>query len=371
MSPRQRSKSKRGWPANLYERNGYFSWRSPVDGVEHGLGRDRAAAFAQAVEANVHCAGLSGKPRLIDRLTGAADRSVAKWNEKYQALLAKTDLAKATLRNYRSLGNRMVVMLKPETHLTSVTSLVISDGLSAIAEDEGKARLAQALRNYMRDSFREARVQGWYTDDNPVMDTKLSVSVTVKRSRLSLEVFQQVYRTTDVEWLKNAMALALVSAQRLDDVSSAQFKAFHDGGWWCVQSSLKGSRRHRLVIPLTLRLDCFGMSLAEVVAQCRRTDIASKYLVHQTISGGGSPLGRNIWRETISRRFSDALSALGIDWGDKSPPTFHEIRSLAERLYAAQGDVNTQELLGHNDAATTAMYHDDRGLDWVRIKVTV
>lgn len=58
MSPRRRSKSKNGWPANLYERKGYFSWRNPVTREEHGLGRNKSAAFAQAVEANVHMAGL-------------------------------------------------------------------------------------------------------------------------------------------------------------------------------------------------------------------------------------------------------------------------------------------------------------------------
>ena len=146
MSPRQRSKSKRGWPANLYERNGYFSWRSPIDSVEHGLGRDRAAAFAEAVEANVHCAGLAGRPRLIDRLTGTAERSVEKWNEKYQGMLARADFATNTLKSYKSLGKRMVEMLKPATPLAGITSLTISSGLTELAEGEGKARLAQAQR---------------------------------------------------------------------------------------------------------------------------------------------------------------------------------------------------------------------------------
>jgi hypothetical protein len=35
---------------------------------------------------------------------------------------------------------------------------------------------------------------------------------------------------------------------------------------------------------------------------------------------------------------------------EDSPPTFHEIRSLSERRYAEQGNVNTQELLCYRDA---------------------
>lgn len=369
MSPRRRSKDKRGWPANLYERGGYYSWRSPVDGVEYGIGRDRAQAFAQAVEANAHCAGMDGKGRLIDRVTGNADRTVAKWNEKYQGLLATAKLADNTRRGYKSLGLRMVRMLKPDTPLGTVMALAISAGLEALARDEGKARTAQALRNFMRDSFREARVQGWYAAENPVLDTKLPMPVEVKRSRLSLEVYRQIYAATDITWLKNAMDLALVSGQRREDIANAQFRDFHDGGWWCEQASEKSANRHRIFIPLTLRLGELGKSLGDVLSQCRRTGVVSKYLIHQTVERGNSPCGRRIWIDTLSKRFAEAQVSLGLDWAPKDPPTFHEIRSLSERLYAAQGGVNTQELLGHNDPETTALYHDSRGSEWVHIKV--
>ncbi len=370
MAPRRRSSAKRGWPANLYERKGYFTWRHPVTREEFGLGRDRAAAFVQAVEANLHVAGLRGKARLIDKLTGSADRSVAKWNEKYQGLLAKSDLAACTLRAYKSRGKRMVAMLKAETPLQSVTALLISEGLEAIAVGEGKARLAQALRNFMRDSFREARVQGWYTGENPVMDTKLPVSVEVKRARLSLEVFRQVYERTRLVWLRNAMDLALVSGQRREDIAEAKFQDFHADGWHLVQASEKADNPHRIIIPQELHLQAYGKSLGDVVSQCRRTGVLSRYLIHQTGNRGNSPAGAQIWIDTVSRRFGETLAALKLEWGDKDPPTFHEIRSLSERLYSAQG-INTQELLGHNDPETTAIYHDSRGSEWVRIKVTV
>jgi len=369
VSPRRRSKGKRDWPDNLYERNGYYSWRNPIDKVEYGIGRDRAQAFAQAREANIHCAGLTGKLRLIDRLTGSADRSVERWNEKYQGLLAESKLADNTLRTYKSLGLRMVRMLGADLPLGNVTALLVSDGLTAIAKDEGKARTAQALRNFMRDSFREAKVQGWFVGENPILDTKLAIPVTVKRSRLSFEVFQQVRSATDLVWLQNAMDLALVSGQRREDIANARFKDFHDGGWWCEQASEKATTPHRIIIPLELRLHVLGKSLGDVLSQCRRTGVLSKHVIHQTVARGNSPQGRRIWVDTFSKRFAEAMASLGLDWGDKEPPTFHEIRSLSERLYSAQGGINTQELLGHNDPETTAMYHNDRGLDWVRITV--
>lgn len=369
MSPRRRSQSKRGWPKHLYERDGYYSWRHPKTREEFGLGRDKARAFAEAVEANLHIQKLIHKPRLLHRITGDSDRSVGAWNVKYQAMLAKQDYAAVSLKAYKSLGGRMVRMLGADTPLASIKALAISGMLEAVV-GEGKARLAQALRGFVLGSFREARVAGW-TEESPVGDTRLSVSVEVKRARLTFETFMELYGAVKLEWLRNAMALALVSAQRREDISLAQFKDFHEGGWWCVQQSEKGPNAHRIFIPLDLRPNVFGMSLGEVVAQCRRTGVLSKHLIHQTSGRGNSPLGRNIWLDTFSHRFADAVERLGKDWGEKTPPSFHEIRSLSERLYAAQGGVNTQELLGHTEASTTAMYHDSRGAEWVRIKTTV
>jgi enterobacteria phage integrase len=364
--PRKRSKAKQGWPANVYERKGYYSWRHPVTREEFGLGRDRQKAFVQAVEANVQIAGLRAKPRLIDRLTGAAEQSVGAWAKKYAGILERQTLALNTRKTYRSLSKRMVRMLGADCPLRSVTALQISEGLDAIALTENKARLAQSLRSFMRDSLREAMVQGW-RDDNPVRDTRLAVAVEVKRSRLTFETFDQLYRGAKLDWLRNAMALALVTGQRREDIAGARFTDFRDGGWYLVQR--KGGKR--LFIPLELRLDVFGMSLGDVVSQCRRTGTVSPYLIHQTVNRGNSARGRHIWVDTLSHRFADTVGASGLSWAPKEPPTFHEIRSLAERLYADQGGVNTQELLGHSEAAMTAVYHDSRGVDWTRIKVTV
>ncbi|WP_421512183.1 hypothetical protein ACOQH0_10425 [Enterobacter sp. JS8-1] len=49
-------------------------------------------------------------------------------------------------------------------------------------------------------------------------------------------------------------------------------------------------------------------------------------------------------------------------------PTFHEQRSLSERLYEGQG-INTQQLPGHSSDRMTAQYHNDRGLEWAKVKV--
>lgn len=359
---------RRDLPPNTYCRRGYYTWRNPNTREEFGLGRDKHRACIEAMEANVRIANLDRRPRLIDRISGDADRSVAAWGKKYSEALSKQPLADNTRRTYASHGRRVVALLGASTAVRSVTAMQVSEALERVAVVEGKARLAQAVRHFMRDWFREAVVQGW-RDDNPVRDTKLSVKVEVKRARLAYDVFIGIYERTACTWLRNAMALALVSAQRREDIAMAQFSAFHNGGWWLIQRSEKATTPHRIFIPLELRLDVFGMSLADVVAQCRRTGCVSRYLVHQTEPRGNSPVGSRMWLDTISKRFSDEVELITIeheiDWGEKTPPTFHEIRSLSERLYADQGGVVTQHLLGHNDAETTAVYHDSRGSEWV------
>jgi integrase len=299
----------------------------------------------------------------VDRITGDATRTVGDWCAKYEELLKRRALADNTRRTYKSLGVKMAAVLGAALPLKRVTALEVSAALETLAVTDGKARLAQALRVFMRDSFREAIVQGWVTD-NPVMATKISIPVTVKRSRLSLELFQATYNQV-LPWLQNAMALALTSAQRREDIAEAKFTAFRDGGWWCVQASKKTKHAHRIVIPFDLKPAGFHLSLGEVVSQCRRTGIASPYLVHQTEARGNSPLGSQMWIDTISRRFTEAVARVT---AMPNPPTFHEIRSLAARLYKTQG-IDTKALLGHNDEETTELYENSRGSEWVRVGV--
>jgi enterobacteria phage integrase len=363
MSPRRRSKAKRGWPDNLYERKGYFSWRDPRTREEFGLGRDRGRAFQEAMEANIHLAKLTASKRLVHRIEQANTplRGLAAWNVKYQEQLKANERSPNSLRSAKSLGARMVRMLG-DVPMDSLTPLAISKVIDDVVA-EGKIRLAQALRGFMRDCFREARVAGWLTKENPVLDTRLGVRVKVMRSRLSLDQFRLIYARIDDVWLRNAVDLALVSGQRRDDVANAMFKDFRDGHWWLIQRKTG----NRVALPMSLTLDAIGKSLESVVAQCRRTGVLSGHLVHQTARRGNSPVGRHIWVDTISRRFADAVEAAGIDWGNKTPATFHELRSLSARLYAAQGGVNTRDLLGHRTAEMTEEYEDDRGAGWVHV----
>lgn len=358
MAPRQRKASNRPLPDHVREKNGYYTYRNPLDGVEYGLGRNRHDACSQAIEANMKLAGAT-RARLVDRLSGEESRTWGKWCDEFERLLGERDSRPNTVRTRKSQLGRMRRTFPENAPAASIDTRACSDALKAI-KAEGKARTAQAFRSFLIDCFDRMIAAGW-RKDNPARVTD-EVKVKVRRARLTLEVFQALYRKTKIVWLRNAMLLALVSGQPRECIAAAQFSDIKDGAWW----NERGKTGARVKIPLRLRLDCIGASLTDVVHQCRTTGVLSKHLIHQTERAKGARLGMKMHVDKITRVFSAELATLRLDWGDKQPPTLHEVRSLAERLYKAQGDVNTQDLLTHKDARTTAKYHDSRG-NWVEV----
>jgi hypothetical protein len=359
MAPRRRKDPK--LPLNLRERGGYFSYRHPIEGTEYGLGRDRRLAIQETLEANALIYGHKRKP-LIERMTGDESRTWGKWCDEFEKILkTRATLSTNTERTRKSLVNRLRATFEPEKAASEINTLDCSAAIEAI-KNEGKLRMAQAFRSFLIDCFDRMIARGWRTD-NPARVTD-EVKVKVRRARLTFSVFMKLYERTSVAWLRNAMALAIVSGQAREEVRKAQFSDFRDGGWWNERTKTGA----RIFLPMNLRLECFGMSIEDVVKQCRATHVLSKYLIHQTQRAKGATLGKPLHVDMITRMFKSELDALGIDWGDKDAPTFHEIRSLSGRLYNEQGNVNPQELFGHKDPRTTAVYTDGRG-EWVRVSV--
>jgi integrase len=308
---------------------------------------------------------MRGRPRLAERISQGGPRTVEAWEGKYRELLAGHDITKETRANYLA-HSRRIVKAMGQRPIRQITAMDVADFLDGIVA-EGLPGVAKAVKGYMRLSFSEAVGKGWI-DTVPVRDVRITTKAVVKRARLTLDVFNRVYETAPTEWLRNAMALALVSAQRREDVARAEFKDFHDGGWWLTQASEKTDHPHRIFIPNELSPRGFNISLGAVVSRSRKSGVVSRFVVHQTVRRGASSVGGALRLSTVSRAFTDAVDALGIDWGTKTPPTFHEIRSLALRLYGDQG-VNVQLLAEHSDPDTTAIYLNSRGQEYARVTV--
>lgn len=362
MSPRKRHPRNAPFPDGLRVRDGYYSYTSPLDGREKGLGRDRMRAIQWARDANVEVQRIRGQQSAAEWVRGESTKNWGAWLDRYQELLAEREIAPKTKRFYLMLLRRARAQWPAATSITAVSTAQIAEAIASL-KTEGKRRMAQAYRAWLSDCFRCCIAEGWRTD-NPVAVTD-KVRNKTKRARLTLEHVQAILAAdTTKPWLRNAIALALVSGQRREDIVRAQRRDVRDGAWWCEQHKTKV----RLAIPLSLRLVAFGASLADVLDQCRGTSILSHHIVHQTTRKGGSKLGEPIYPAAVTREFSAAVARLGIDWGDRTPPTFHELRSLSKRLYDSQGGVNTQQLLGHMSPESAAIYADGRG-EWVKVSI--
>lgn len=359
MTPRQRKEVNRRLPPGMrVRRGGYYSWTHPETGREYGLGRDRHAAIKEAIQANAHLG--TTQVSLIERIAGAAN-SWIEWCDEFEKILDERDSAANTRRTRKSQMNRLRGCFDPGKPAGRIETRDCSEVIDAL-KVAGKHRTAQAFRSFLIDCFDRMIARGW-RKDNParVLD---EVRVKVQRARLSLEVFMQLYGATQIHWLKNVMALSLVSGQAREDCARAMFTDVREGCWW----NERGKTGARIILPLELRIDAFGLSLEDVIRQCRTTGIVSRHLIHQTERAKGATLGKKMHVDKITRVFKAELAKLGLDWGGKQAPTVHEIRSLSARLYKAEGRVNPTELLGHKDPRTTQIYTDGRG-EWVRVGV--
>lgn len=94
----------------------------------------------------------------------------------------------------------------------------------------------------------------------------------------------------------------------------------------------------------------------------------SKYLVHFRHSTSQAIRGDKVSANSITRTFKKARNHCGISWAEGAAPTFHEQRSLSERLYSEKG-VDTQKLLGHKTQKMTDRYNDGRVKEWIVVAV--
>lgn len=359
---RRRRANKRGWPENLYEADGFFCYRNPIDGKRYGLGSDRVRAFAEARAANNHAALQRQHTFLIDRISGESERTVADWIERYRKILADRNLAPKTRDAFRQRLKTIEDILG-KLIVARVSTRDIADFILEW-DSAGKKRMAQALRSFLLDMFREAVAAGWI-ETNPVAVTR-APRVEVTRARLTLDDFLAIYEQAKKfsPRVCRSMELALVTAQRREDIRTLSFRDVREGRLWIEQEKTG----NKVCIPLELRLGAVNWSVGEIVQRCRDV-VASRYLIHHSEHQGRAKPGNPVRATSLSCDFAKARELAKIKWpAEKSPASFHEIRSLAARLYADQG-VDVQALLGHKSPDMTAVYRDVRGADWITVQL--
>jgi hypothetical protein len=210
-------------------------------------------------------------------------------------------------------------------------------------------------------------------DGNPADPTE-TPAVVVQRARLTLEMFQRIHaRAPEVApWLPGAMLVALVSGQPREVISGLR-RGMRGPELLTVR---RGKTGVVIEIPLSLRLDPLGMTLADALDACdsgiRSLRSGRDYIVHHSREFGNAPLGGKVHPDNISHSFTEARRLAGIPdelEDGKQAPTFHEIRSLAKRLYKAQTGVDSKALLGHLTEKMSELYADPRGAEPIRVRV--
>ncbi len=362
---RKRLASRRGFPANLYMNpTGYFYFINPNTKVKHGIGSDKTKAFFEARQANAALAGL--KPSsLVDRVMGTTEITLVEWIPEYKKFwIEKDPPAASTLRNHTKYLDRIATASFAWMPIRSITTAHASQFLDDVLKESGSGTVVN-VRSRMQDVFRMAATKGMIdAGKNPVSET-YKPKREVLRERLSLEQFLAI-RAAAQPWLANAMNLALVTGQRRDDLAKMQFAAYKDGKLEVIQGKGRGTMRIR--IAGTLRLAALDMSLDEVIKQCRGR-VVSTFMIHISEARGVAKLGACVTPNGISNAFQTARESAGIVVTDgKTAPSFHEIRSLSERLYRVERDEGfAQKLLGHTSPTMTSMYDNLRGSGWVEI----
>ncbi|MCL6401858.1 integrase [Pectobacterium carotovorum subsp. carotovorum] len=349
----------------------YWQYKHPISGKRYGLGTNEKEAIEIAIEANLRLSEQKVKQvfAIRDRALSisGAGITVSGWLDRYLAIQDERLDVGDIRPNTHKQRKKPIALLNQH----SGTKLLSDVGAKDIAEilDEyklsGQQRMAQVVRSVLIDVFKEAQHAGEISPGyNPALATK-QPRRRVKRQRLNMEEWQAIFEIADAEskYMGNAMLLALVTGQRLGDIAKMKFSDIWDDHLHIIQEKTSSG----VAIPLSLKCDAIGWSLREVISRCRDR-VVSPYLVHFFHSTSQAKRGTAVTSRTITMRFSAARDKTGIKWKDGTPPTFHEQRSLAERLYRDQG-VDTKKLLGHKSQQQTDRYNDDRGKDWLTISL--
>jgi integrase len=284
-----------------------------------------------------------------------AGKTVAEWLPTFRQIIKDRGYNRQTLRNRAAalkfieehLGQRALGAIKPHEITTLLKTCSPHKAVRVLGE--------------LRDVFTEA-IANDEADANPASLVKPPRAPGI-RKRLTLEVWQDMLLMASLgqqRWVIAMLLLALHTGQRRADLAKMRFSDVVDGHLRVEQQKKAGKPMGaRLAIPLSLRLECTGMTLGEVIEFCERIATPGETLLRQIN-------GKPIEMSSLSARFHELIVAVcGKDAYRKYEwPSLHEVRSLSARTYMSEGmpAQTVQTLLGHKNEEMTEVYLDDRGL---------
>lgn len=358
---RARTKSRAGWPANLYPNRDGFKYRHPVSRKETWMGTDRAKAFAAAKQLN---ALLVPACDLLARVVGSTE-TVADAIRVFRADdLPGRKWATATATNYESVLGRIERGLGDKP----LEALSVKECAAFVRNVTQSPRARQQFRLVLSWVLNCAIEEGWM-ESNPALLTRKH-AYERKRERLTVEQYRDIYAKAP-EWLQIAMGVSLLTLLRREDVALLRFADVREGALWVVPGKTEGTSGARLRIAMS-------DDLVALVARARDA-VVSPFIVHRLPEKARPANMRakdrqhhtQVLPEQLSRGFATAREAAGIE--GENPPTFHEIRSLGAALLRQSGwsEKQVQDLLAHTDAAMTRVYLEGHEQPWTEVSSAV
>lgn len=295
-------------------------------------------------------------------------RLLSAWLDAHEQLLRDRGYKPQTIKNRTSnlahvrrlWGQRPIAAIKPHE---------IAAGLKTFPAE--RSSTARRVLAELRDAYTEAIANGW-AETNPAAHIR-PPKHKIKRARLRFETWQamrELAQASPQRWVESMLLLALVTGQRRADLAKMRFDdvVMDEQGYQVlrIEQQKEAGKGYgaRVSIPLDLELRAIGMTVREVIEHCRHSAKPGPTMLRKA---GGGPIEQS----SLSQRFHEhVVTVLGPDaHAQHEWPSLHECRSLAARLYKAEG-VDVQTLLGHKHAEMTEVYQDDRGLsahEWKRV----
>jgi integrase len=291
----------------------------------------------------------------LDAEKVSSKKTLSAWLVIYRAAILRQNFKPQTIKNRTAILNH-IESLWGSRPIQKIQPHEISTGLAEISTKHPST--AQRILRELKTVYFEAIANEW-ADKNPTLYVK-AVNYKVQRRRLSFETWQLMLdesKQSTPRWVEPMLLLALITGQRRADLAAMKFEDIQDGYLYIEQQKHAGKGYGaRIALPLDLRLDAIGMTLADVIEKCKSCAKPGPTLLRRS---GGNALELS----SLSIRFHSTIKSVtpANTYAITEWPSLHEVRSLSARLFKAQG-VDTQTLLGHKHAEMTALYEDDRGL---------
>jgi integrase len=355
MAPRRRSPQHKNLPENLYlvgpNRSGY-RYKHPQTGKMHGMGSDKVKAIAAAKKLN---AILIKPADLVKAVLHDNEESISACVNRYRKeRQSSEDMAPATvkLENYR-----LNAITKELGHYLAneLTVKICADWLDSF---QGNAYTKH--RGTLVKVFRFAVSKG-LMNENLAEKTLTSPRNSEKKIRqvLSKPQYDLIYDKAP-DWLKIAMALALITLQRRGDIVRARYSDLEGGVLQVIQAK---TEKHGYRAFLKIKS---GDALLNVVKKSRDIIPLCPFIIHRLPKRRVPFLGQEhhaqITGEYLGKEFKKVRDSVPEikDMPAAQRPTFHEIRALGGSLYLEQGFSKeyVNLLMGHTSQKMTDEYTD-------------